>query len=449
MPLRAFVLTGLLLGPIVIGSQLSNAVAADAEPAATPAPEDNAPERQARQLEIRRLLRRLDAAELAEREAAETALVELGPAALDFLPQPDATESPEVRQRLQRIVQKLQQRAAEEGAQPSKITLDVSQMPLSKVLAALSEQSGNMIVDYRREFGQEATDRPLTLRFKQTPFWSALDQMLDQAELTVYPYGPDRGIYLVARGDRQYSRLFHAAYAGPFRIEAAEILAKRDLRREDGNSLMLNLDIAWEPRLKPIGLRQRIEDLEAFNEERQPLRLASQDAELEVAARADTAVTTLVIPFELPDRRVQRLASLRGKLRVMLPGKTETFRFDKLKDAQAVEKRQAGVTVTLDEVRKNNDLWQVYMRVRYDEAGDALQSHRGWIFQNEAYLVDPQGKQLPYDILETTRQTENEVGIAYGFVLDGSPEQYEFVYQTPGALVAAEFDYQLKDIKLP
>ena len=55
------------------------------------------------------------------------------------------------------------------------------------------------------------------------------------------------------------------------------------------------------------------------------------------------------------------------------------------------------------------------MTVRFDDAGDALASHRQWIFNNEAYLEGPDGKPIAYDSFETTAQGKNEVGMAYLF----------------------------------
>ena len=132
-----------------------------------------------------------------------------------------------------------------------------------------------------------------------------------------------------------------------------------------------------------------------------------------------------------------------------VPGKVQTFTFSDLTTAKNVEKRIAGVTVTLNQVRKNNEVWQVYIRVRFDESGGALASHLGWIDNNEAYLEGPDEKPIPYDVLERTGRAENEVGFAYGFVLDGPPDKHKFVYKTPGVIVATEFDYEIKDVHLP
>ena len=65
-----------------------------------------------------------------------------GPAILDLLPPPNDRQSAEVRQRLGRVRQKLQQQAADNAARSSTMTLHADAMPLSKILAAFSASVG-------------------------------------------------------------------------------------------------------------------------------------------------------------------------------------------------------------------------------------------------------------------------------------------------------------------
>jgi hypothetical protein len=399
--------------------------------------------------EIRRLVRQLDSDELAQRNAAEEALIGKGPAALDLLPEPTDRTSAEVRERLARVRQKLQQAAVESSAKPSLITLDADAMPLSKVLAALEEQSGNKIVDYRERFGQPASDPALKVHFDKTPFWQALDQVLDQANLTVYPYADDPGLNIVGRALGQTLRVKNAVYAGPFRFEPTRLDAQRDLSNPKASILRLTIEAAWEPRLKPISLAQRLADVQAIDDRSGRLKVESEEAEIEVPVEGLKSAVELALPFALPPREAKEIARVKGKITASIPGRIEKFRFDDLLKAKNVEKRLAGVTVTLEQVRRNNEAWEVLVRARFDEPGDALASHRGWIFRNEAYLEGPDGKPIAYDTMETTLQTKNEVGVSYIFVLDKPPANLKFIYKTPIAIIGAVVEYELRDLKLP
>ncbi|MCC6123807.1 MAG: hypothetical protein IT426_02505 [Pirellulales bacterium] len=399
-------------------------------------------------LDVRRAVRKLDADQLAEREAAEQSLLDKGPAALDYLPEIDDKTSPEVRVRLTRVRQKLQQALAEAAVKPSLITLKDDALPLSKALAALAEQSGNKIEDRRERFGQPAGDPAIKADFEKTPFWQALDQVLDRAGLTLYPFAEGAGLNVVAKGEKQMPLGQTASYAGPFRFLPTQAATTRELRTDAASSLRISVETAWEPRLKPIALKQKLADIEAVDDKGNRLQIDAE-GDLEVPVDSGRAAVELVLPFAAPPREAKEIASIKGKLSAIVPGKVETFRFEDLLKAKNAQKRIAGATVTLEGVRQNNEAWEVRIRVKFDEAGDALASHRGWIFQNEAYMEDADGKPIAFDAYETTRQAKDEVGLAYIFALEKPPEKLKFIYKTPAALFAPTFEYELKSIKLP
>jgi len=397
-------------------------------------------------LEVRGLVRRLNAPQLAQREEAERQLLDLGPKVLELLPEPNDRLPVETQQRLARVRQKLQQAATEQTAQGTRITLDAKEMPLPEVLAALEAQSGNKIeLATAPPPGEEVPK--LTLSLEKVLFWQALDQVLDQSGLTVESYGEPGRLRLVGRLDENLKRSGRATYSGPFRIEPVFIEARRDLRNPAGKLLRLTLDVAWEPRLAPISLTQKLADLSAVAPDGTALPVDDPDAELDVPADGLNSVQ-LPIPLALPPRSVTEIASLRSKLTAMLPGKVERFAFDDLQKAEPIEKRIAGAVVKLEQVRKNNAAWEIRIRVTFDSAGDALESYRGWIFKNEAFLETPDGKRIDHDGYETVGRSRNAVGLSYLFVVD-SLAGYKFVYTTPGAILPAAFDYEIKSVPLP
>jgi hypothetical protein len=400
--------------------------------------------------QVQRLVRQLDDDELARREAAEKKLVELGPQALDLIPPDTPRTSAEAKERLARVRRQLENVLAQSIALPTRVTL-TGEMPLSAALAAISKQTGNTIVDYRLEFNQQATDPQLQLNLKEMPFWEALDHVLDEAGMTLYPYsGKEHALAMVSRAaESELPRYGRAAYAGRFRLEGTSIVASRDLRNPANHNLRLSLELTWEPSLKPIVLLQPLAQLVALDENGHSLMVEGSDGTLEIGIEGAAAAADFDINLQLPKRDVQKIASLQGKMTAIVPGKVETFEFKDITTLKDSVQRRGGVAVVFEGIRKNGDVYDLRMRVEFDKAANALESHRPWILDNVAYLVTPDGQQLSYDGLEETRRESNVAGTGYKFVLDKEPQGYSFVYKTPAAIMKVPVEYELKNIELP
>jgi hypothetical protein len=404
--------------------------------------------------EISRLVRQLDDDRAAARDAAEAGLLELaGTQAAEVdrflaaLPEVSDQMPLAVRERITRIRHAVEDRAAKAATAGTTVTLAGDDLRLADVYAAILKQTGNRLVSRSSDPADQSGRLKLDIR--NEPFWSAVDKVLDAAGKDVYDYSGQDALSIVDRDPGEAPRFGRACYSGPFRFEVLEIQAQRNLRSPNRKSLKLQLGIGWEPRLRPIALAQPAIDLRATDENGNPLEPAQPGAVLDVEVPTGTQGTELVLPFQLPPRDVTRIASLHGKLRALVPGRQAQFRFDDLAHATGKTQRKGGVQVTVDSVRKNNAVWEIHMRLRLDEDNQALQSHRGWVFQNISYLVGQDGKPIDNVGLETTRQTPNEVGIAYLFDLPRGIDGLTWVYETPAAIVELPVEYELTDLELP
>jgi hypothetical protein len=405
------------------------------------------------QSQVDRLVKQLTSPELSKRNDAEEQLISLGPIILEMLPtfkDGAAAANAQKRDSVARIRQTLEKQMAEHSTQSTTITLHAANKPLSEVLAEFTRQAGNKFKDVRRQMGQDAADPKVSVDFEKTPFWEALDQTLDQANLTLYHFAENDALGIIARGESQLPRFGRAAYAGALRLDATRLTTERDLHAAGTNSsLKVTLEIAWEPRMRPIILQQALTDLHAVDDLGNAIQIDGREGQLERPVDATGTATEFLVPLVNPSRSARKIASLKGKLRALLPAKTESFEFTDLKNAKQVEQHKADVTVTIDEVRQNDAGWEVRVRVRFDKTAGALESFRGWVFNNEAYLVGADGKQISHSGFQTTKQTEDEVGVAYLFDLPNGPEGLTFVYKTPAMLNNLPLDYELKDLPLP
>ncbi|HZN33710.1 MAG TPA: hypothetical protein VFB80_07815 [Pirellulaceae bacterium] len=436
-----------MITALVLWSGLALAQVAEAPPATADA---------AAQLKskVAALVRQLDLDEAAKRDAAEKELIALGPEVAPLLP-PISNRTPaEISIRLNRVRNALTKLEIEAATKPSQVTLS-GEMPVSKAFAEITRQTGNKLIDYRERFGQEASDPTIKVELDKVPFWQALDTVLDAAKLTLYNFDEEQGgVAYTSRGSDAGPRTGRASYSGLFRLEPSRIEATRDLKNSTMHGVKLTADALWEPRVRPIVLEVPLAEVSAKDEAGKEIGIDQTEGTLEVPVEGTNAAVEIELPLTAPERSVKTVASIKGKITAVVLGKIETFEFadvDKIERAKAAELERGGVTVVLESCRKNGDIYDVSMRVRFDRAANALESHRSWIYNNECYMLDPKGTRIENAGLEANLLAVNEVGLSYKFDIgeDAKPAGYKFVYRTPAAIIKIPVDFELKGIDLP
>ncbi len=391
------------------------------------------------QADFNKLIQQLNSNSLSEREVAEERLEQTPQSVWDNM-STDLKLSAETRKRIERIRQKVETKFAKDGAEASLITL-AERPSLHQTLNALSAQSGNQIEI------RETPDAPLSINVNAAPFWSAFDQLLDKANLDVSEYlgSENRSIELTSRAPGRPPRA-DATYAGVFRIEPAGITARNSRLNPKLSSLRVDLAIAWEPRLKPIQISLPMEHVTAVLDNGEKLRPENLDAEPLSNSTAGTLQTEIEVTLPMISRDVKVINELHGRIKATLPGRLTTLKVP-LDSREPVTR--GAVTFHLEQVRKAGVLDEVRFRVKFDDPGDSLQSHQSWVFENEAYILDKEGKRLERLGLEVFSQSEDEVGIGILFELGDRAEGATFVYETPLAIVSSEWPFTVRNITLP
>jgi hypothetical protein len=337
----------------------------------------------------------------------------------------------------------LETQMAAAAAEPTRVTLG-GQFTVSDAFAAIEQQTGNRFVGDERRSGQ------VELNWQNVPFWQAVDQLLDQEQLRINSFGGETdALVLEARPEQEQARATSGVYVGLFRLEPIRLEARRDLRNPSVNSLRVTIEVAWEPRSRPIALQLPLDQLKAIDDRGNPLTVASSRGNLTPLIETGVSSVELIVPMELPQDQAQRIATLSGKLYAVLPGTRTKFEFTDLADSRDVEQQRAGVTVIFERLRRNVDLYEVRVRVRFEDAGESLQSHHGWVFNNPAYLRDAAGQKIENVSVLTTRQDPTEVGLAYLFPLPQGPEGCTFWYETPATILRLPVEFAVRDIELP
>jgi hypothetical protein len=408
---------------------------------------------------VSQLIEKLDAPKAEARDAAEAALIKLGPRILPLLPDPAKVKGAEAKKRIAKVRTALIEDQEQANLGPSIVTIKREGIRLSEVLKQLQSQSGNVISDLREQFGAEATNPSLDLDIEKKPFFEALDLIAEKAGVTVNFFTGDGTIGLMAGGtasDGQSAPKNAPAppkplriYSGPFRIVFKQFAISKDLQTGDG-AANAQFEVAWEPRLRPMLLALRLEDLEIQDDQGKFIGAAVMNEASSVVLRPENPAAELNINLDAPERAAKVLKSLKIKADVTLPAGVKTFRFPSL-TAKSSTQKQGDVSVTFDSAEADGETWQVRVTLHYPGEGPAFESYRQGLFNNRVFLQKGDGAK--HDNNGGFNQTSSDggnLGFEYLFVdVPGKMADYGLVYETPSKVLTIPLEIDFKNVPLP
>lgn len=385
----------------------------------------------------------LDASSLATRKAAERALIAAGPDVLRWLPASVPGVSIEAAERLSRVRDTLKSIRTEREASTDSVRIRLDKVAnLGEALEAISRDSG---VEFEHNADESLAVSPV---LAPLPFWHSVDLVLDQTNLDINFYGGDgETLQLVGRQPQRPSRVDSAGYTGVYRIEVTSVTSRRSMKQPELSGLNISVEIAWEPRLTPIGLTIPVPQLSAKLDDGTMLEPQRSSETIDVATNSDLAFSEFFLPLQLPAGQPSKIESLSGVIRALLPGRQQQFELE-LAEPNATQSIDA-MTVRIEDVRKNGPLHEIRVGIDLRDANRSLESHRHWIFENRVYVQRKDGSQAEHLGYEVYRQTEAGVGIGYLFDLGDSVQESTFHYQSPTAVVINEVPFVIQDIPLP
>ncbi|AGA30860.1 hypothetical protein [Singulisphaera acidiphila] len=397
---------------------------------------------------VLQLVDRLGAPKLEARKAAEEALIKLGPRILPLLPEAGKAKKDERSEGLERVRAALLEAQNQDPANlgAAKVTIKGTGIRLTEVIKALQTQSGNVLTDLREQEGAEATNPPLDLDITDKPFLEALDIIARKAELTPNFYTGDGSIGLMAGIPPSTYRVL---YSGPFRITLRQIGALRDFQA-DTTTANVQLEVAWEPRLRPMLLALKADQLAIIDDMGKTVEPQVMAESTDVPLRPDNPVAELNINLDAPDRAAKKLASLKVKADVTIPAGLKTFRFPSLA-AENVTKKEGEIAVTLEGTEIDEQVWKVNVELSYPSGGAAFESYRQGLFNNRLWLQKADGSRFEHNGgFSNTAAEGDKLGFEYLFVdAPGKPADYQLVYETPSKVLTIPLEFEFKDVPLP
>lgn len=416
----------------------------ESQPAAVSAAEDAA-DRSISLAEVRRVLRDLDSDALVDRDAAEKRLIEMGPAVLPYLPEISSTTSGEMKIRLQRIRQQLQKTNIETFFEASLITLS-GKFKVADAVAEIARQSGNKITI---ENGQSASTTEVELQVDKTPFWQVMDQLLRQSKLRINAYSSAEGMSLVPAEDRAPGSAPPPSITGPFHVAALSTQTTLAFGSPLPGQMEVSLLVSWEPRLKPVFIQLPMNKMKAATESGEELETTNPAAAPEIPLNASGCAAQVDLQFARPPRSARKLATLRGEFVVAVPSEKHKFVFEKFAGGKRQSEKFGEVTVTLENARRNGSVYELRILAEFKQSQGALDSFRGWILSNRAYLLDAKQNRLENVGLQTYAVTPEAVGVAFLFQINGDPNDFTLVYESPGMITRQTVAFELENVELP
>ncbi len=403
---------------------------------------------------VAQLVERLESSKVESRAAAEKSLVDLGTRILPLLPDSVDPKKKDLAERVERVKTALREKEEQTNLGASKVTIKGKGIRLSEVVKDLQKQSGNDITDLREANGAEATNPALELDIDDKPFFEAFDLIAEKAGIAFTPYTNDGSLGIVAGGMQPAAGAPAMAkplvvYSGPFRIQFKQFATVRDFTTAAGTATA-TFDVMWEPRLRPMLLSIKNEDLKIVDDQGKPVAPQVPAEANETGLKAGNCAAEVNLNLNAPERSARVLSSLKLKGTMTVPSGMKSFKFPNLAATNVVRK-QGDISVTLESAEVDEQTWKVSLMVAFPQDGPAFESYRQGLFNNRIWLQQRDGSRFEHNGgYNNTGSDEGKISFEYMFVdAPGKPKDHMLVYETPAKVVPIPLEFEFKDVPLP
>ncbi|WZO99077.1 hypothetical protein EP7_000670 [Isosphaeraceae bacterium EP7] len=404
---------------------------------------------------VAQLVEKLAAAKVEARDSAEKALITLGARALPLLPEAAkvGAGANDRDTRLERVRSAIRESLDKLNLGASTVTLQGKGIRLSEALQRIQAQTGNPITDLREQMGAEATNPGLDLDLKDRPFFEAIDDVAAKAGLALNFFTGDGTLGLTAGAmpaapDKARASSY-MINTGPFRVMLKQVGTLRDFQSGAATS-NLQLEVGWEPRLRPMLLALKSEGIEVVDDLGKSVAADVQNMSTDVALRPDNPAAELNLNLAAPDRAAKMLAKLKVSASVTVPAGLRTFRFSKI-EAPGVVQTQGDIAVTLDSFEVDEQVWKFHVDIKYPDGGPAFESFRQGLFNNRLWLQKADGSRFEHNGGYSNLSADGgKLSFEYLFVdVPDKPGDYQLAYETPSKVIEIPLDFEFKDVPLP
>jgi hypothetical protein len=388
--------------------------------------------------EVAALIARLSSSSRAERVEAERVLSEGDIALLDQLPQREEISDPAAQLAVDRIRARLQERRALQDALPTMIAGD-----RVHTLGDLAAASHSHVV-----VSDVMAAQHVNLPHENLSLWQAVDAVAKERDL--WPVVSDK-IRFRKRTPRDAERSVTAS--GAFRIVASPVRLKPIAGGSDERLARVTLELQAEPKLRPLFLSHAGDEI-ALASDGKALLPFSPKAKVELPFGEGERTASFPLDY-VATKQVAPPFDISGRVVATVAAGEERFAFP-LSESGSAKRSRAGVTVELHKFAKTNDGGAIAeSSVVYDAGGPAFESHRTWVYHNEAYLTFTRSGENRVTRLNhepgfsTLAISSGGVKLGYRFAnLPSDAKDVVFNYEAPTKIVNVPVEFELHGLRL-
>jgi hypothetical protein len=388
---------------------------------------------------VQDLLARLDDDAIDVRATAAVALIDLGKAALPALQRSLPSAGVELKDRLQEIIRKIQDRERLASLLPpaSRITIDAKDRPLREVFEKLSKQTTTPV-----DYSEVPEDARVTVTLDRVPLWKAIERIC-RASGRVMPEVDSDHVVITPEPFVQLPGKMTDLFSITLqRIElSTEVIFGSPDRYERFNA---NFHVAWEKGARPYHVTARIVELvdESGNE------LVSVGEDAEPVLMSSIAPDMIRQDFSLdsprgPGPQATKIGKLKVEIEFEFPLKYSELKLD----------------VSAGKVPANASCPEFDIRLsRLERQEGALTANlvmvphgilEGELTAESVLLRDKSGKEYPAIVTEGAPGNETET--PYQLSFPSAPEHQEYTeirIRIPTEVHRERLDVEFKDLNL-
>jgi len=399
--------------------------------------------------EVKQLLLQLGSETRRERVDAEQRLLELGPELLESLPPADLIETATAREAVGRVRRQLELDAARQSIRPRPAALRGTKT-LRDWATELRTETGNDV-----DVAAEDRDRMFALDIATAPFWQVV-------QTAGWSPRYDAATNRVSLGPARPGLSQPADASGIFRVAAEAV------RR--GSQVHVTLELWGEPRIRPLYATVADSAISLVRGDRHSTPV-SPDArrEIPMTGRGPANVT---VPLDFP---AARFAQLEGTVQVKTAAFPERVEFDRLAEGGPVSRRRGGATVTFHAATfhraeldppspptpkgETGGSVKIRLTIAYDHGGPEFESHRLWLYHNEAWLEakgngggsgESTGRRLAIaPEIDSLEEANGALALDYRFPgVTQDLSELHFVYVVPTLILDVPVSFRIPDLAI-